>query len=41
MIHDRPRITADDVRALLWLIVLFGIVLALCAVDPTGQAAPR
>ena len=41
MIHDRPRITADDWRALFWLIAIVAIVIAICAVDPTGQAAPR
>lgn len=41
MIDDRPRITADDWRALLWLIAFAAIFVAICVVDPTGQAAPR
>ena len=41
MIHDRPRITADDVRALLMLIGIVVILLAITAVDPTAAAAPR
>lgn len=41
MINDRPRITGDDVRSLLWLIAFGLVLLAITAVDPTGQAAPR
>ena len=36
MIHDRPPITADDVRALLWLVAIVVILLAITAVDPAG-----
>jgi hypothetical protein len=41
VIHDRPHVTPEDVRNLLWLIAFVAIVVAICAVDPTGQAAPR
>jgi hypothetical protein len=41
MSPDRPPISAADVRALLWLIAFFAIVVAICAVDPTQMAGPR
>ena len=33
MIPDRPRVTADDWRALLWLIAFFVLFVAICSVD--------
>ena len=33
-----PMVTVEDWRALLGLLCLIGIVIAICAVDPTGQA---
>ncbi len=41
MIPDRPRATAADWRALLWLLAFFVILIAITAVDPTGMAGPR
>lgn len=38
-IDDRPRVTADDVRQLVWLLVVVALLIAICAVDPTQAAA--
>ena len=35
----RPRVSADDWRALAWLIVVVCIVIALCAVEPSAIRA--
>jgi len=42
VIHDRPRVTPEDVRNLLYLIAFALIFVAICSVPPEWlQAAPR